>query len=65
MTEIDHKYMREVIVPLGDDKIFQGEACDPGIDVYIKDGDVIKCGTTEIKVVFTRGHIFNIPGTFR
>lgn len=56
MTEIDHKYMREVIVPLGDDRILQGEVCDPGIDVYIKDGDVIKCGTTEIKIVFTPGH---------
>ena len=56
MTEIDHKYMREVVVPLGEDRIIQGEASDPGVDVYIGEGDIIRSGNTEIKVVFTPGH---------
>lgn len=56
MTEIDHKMLRDIIVPLGDERIIQGAACDPGIDCYIKDGDIIRCGTAEIKVVFTPGH---------
>ncbi|GFI62488.1 N-acyl homoserine lactonase AttM [Clostridiales bacterium] len=56
MTKIDHNFMREVIVPLGEDSIIQGEADDPGVDVYVNDGDIIKSGSYEIRVVFTPGH---------
>lgn len=56
MTETDHRYLREVIVPLGEDRIIQGEAADPEVDVYVNDGDIIKSGNTDIKVVFTPGH---------
>lgn len=56
MTETDHKYMLDFIYPFNSSEIIQGKEADPGIDVYIKDGDVIKSGSYEIKIVSTPGH---------
>ncbi len=56
MTEIDHKYMIDFIYPFNSKEIIQGTEADPGIDVYVNDGDIIKSGSYDIKVVYTPGH---------
>lgn len=56
MTKRDHQFMLDVIIPLGDDRIKQGKDADPGIDLYLNDGDQIVCGDTKVEVVFTPGH---------